>query len=30
MNWLRLFIVHYDTGVEGDYLPYETFFARAK
>ena len=23
-------IVHYDTGVEGDYLPHETFFARAK
>ena len=23
-------IVHYDTGLEGDYLPRETYFARAK
>ena len=23
-------LVHYYTGVEGDYLPHETFFARAK
>ena len=27
---MNIKIVHYDSGVEGNYLPHETFFARAK